>query len=180
MATQVAGQEQEMQAQAQQFQQMQAQQSQNAKLTLMMRRRRLAQKLLAKAAFKRSRASEHSDMYFQFLFTFATVTDAADALDGIAGFIIMIFTFWVPLAIKALYVWGPRNYVWKGDYGLFLLWLGQLIIKWTPWMRALPSNSSNVMLHWLASIEHRDIDIATAIIYEVVAKRILKRMKSNK
>ncbi|MEK7648785.1 MAG: hypothetical protein AAB400_02585 [Patescibacteria group bacterium] len=175
MAQGVAVQDQEMAMQQAQFQQMQQQQSMSAKLALLSRKRRLAQRLLAEARFRRDRASEHDDTYFQFLFSFVSVVDGADLFDGIIGFIIMLFTGWVPGLIIALFVWGPRNYVWKGDTNSILLRIAQFVIKLTPWGRALPANSFNVMVHWIASIEHKEKDLIMAHLYERKAKRILKR-----
>ncbi len=177
MASQALAQEQEMQQQAQ-FQQMQMQQrSISLQSIAVSRRRRMAQRLLQKAEFRRNRASEHDDTYFQFLFSFASVTDAADAFDGILGLIVMIFTFWVPGVIVALFVWGPRHYTWEGDTGSILLRLAQFVIKLTPWGRALPVNSFNVMVHWITSIEHKEKDLLMAHTYEKLAKKILKRKR---
>lgn len=169
------GGEQAMQEQAAQYQQMQQQRSISLANIAFSRRRRMAHKLLAKAAFRRQRASEHNDLYFQFVFGLAGIADFADGFDGVIGFIVMIFTFWVPLLIRGLFAWGPRNYVWHSDSSLFLLGIAQIAVKWTPWLRALPANSSNVMIHWLASIEHKEIDIRVADRYEKIAKKLLKR-----
>lgn len=177
MTPQVLAQEQEMQQQAQ-FQQMQMQQrSISLAQIAVSRRRRMAQRFLQKAEFRRNRASEHDDGYFGALFAFASVVDGADLFDAVIGFVIMLFTFWVPWLIRALFMWGPRHYVWEGDTGTILLGISQVAIKLTPWGRALPLNSFCVMVHWLASIEHKENDLLMAHIYERTAKKLLKRKR---
>ena len=175
MAQQAPEATQEMQAQ---FQSMQQQQSMIARMTLLMRKRRIAKKLLQKAANRRARAEEHTDTYFGFLFAFAAVVDFVDGLDGIFGFIVMLFTFWVRPFLQTLYTWGPRSYVWKRTDRI-LIDIAEMTIKFVPWLRTLPAQTKSVAERWVMSIEHRDRDMLIAEKYEKLAQKLLKKNRSK-
>lgn len=181
MAQQVAEQDQgAAMQQAEQMQQEQRTQGQQRIAQLrMMKYGKKIRELKNKIDFHRNRAAEHDDGYFAFLAGLAVIIDGADLFDGVGGFIIMIFTFWVPLVYKALFYWGPRHYVWTGP-NYMLISIATIAVKWTPWLRALPLNTTNVTVNWIASIEHKELDLVKASMYEVKLKMMLRLLKRAK
>lgn len=148
-------------------------------LKLFKYRKRIAQ-LQKKILFYRKRAAEHDDDYFIFLGVLTALIDFADTFDVILAAIIGFFTWWVPLAMTALFRFGPRHYVWNGDTNSAILTITQISFKMIPWARALPLNVSKVAFHWNLSFVHKENDLRNAKKYEKELNRLLKHLKRGK
>lgn len=142
-------------------------------------RKRIAQ-LQKKILFLRKRAAEHDDGYFIFLGCLAAIIDFADVFDIILVAIIGIFTWWVPLALTALFNWGPRHYVWRGDTNIVVLTVATISFKLLPWVRTLPMNVSKVAFHWNLSFIHKENDLIRARILEKELNRLIRNLKRGK
>lgn len=129
--------------------------------------------------FRRARAAEHDDFYFIMLLIPALIVDFADMFDAFLGGVVEFFTFWVPGVYVALFVFGPRNYVWKDTEGIIAR-IAHITFKITPFVRALPAHTSAVSRNWFTSALHRDADLAYAALCEIELKILLHGKKSRR
>lgn len=160
--------------------QQQQQQRQRISILKLFRYRKQIARLQKKILFFRKRAAQHKDGYFIILGCLAALIDFADTFDIILAAIIGFFTWWVPLAMTALFKWGPRHYVWRGDTNTVVLTVAQISFKMLPWARALPMNVSKVAFHWNLSFIHKENDLLNAKKYEKELNRLIKRLKRGK
>lgn len=168
------------QAQMQQMQMQQQEQQQRVSLLAMFRNRKKIKELQKKIRFHRNRAEEHEDDYFVFLAVLAAIVDFIQIIGIIAGFFIFLFTFWVPLVYRALFFWGPRSYVWRGQTKSVLLSIGDVVVETNPLTEWLPANVADVCFRWVWSIEHKEADLILAHYYEQQMKMLMRKQKRAK
>lgn len=170
------------QAQMQQMQAQQQEQQERVSLLAMFRHRKKIKELQKKIRFHRNRAAEHEDDYFMFLAVLAAIVDFVEVatLIPIIGFIVYILSLAVPLAYRALFFWGPRSYVWRGQAKSVIFAIGDIAIEENPLTKWVPANTADVCVRWLWSIEHKEADLILAREYEIRLKMLLRKVKRAK
>lgn len=162
------------------MQMQQEQQQQRVSIFKMFRHRKKIKELKKKIDFHHRRAEEHKNSYFVFLAGLAIIVDLLNVADFFTGFFAMLFTFWVPPFYLALFNFGPRSYVWRGETPRYLIDMLDVVIEWTPFIRGLPANTSDVVIHWMWSLEHMAQDLLKARMYEVELRLLLRKQKRGK